>query len=378
MSIHPLIATIKLFFKIWPSKSKVKVIAHSHTLGITSYRLISLSFHVDGPFSTWDTAIQIIDLEKVQGHGWGQSLKSQHGSNIQSTHIPLVPCQLALPFLRYSIFKVWPWKSKVKVIAQGHKEGIPPYRFISFSFHINRPSHSWDTAILKFDIKNSRSRSWVRSKFKVTTWVQHSVNSHPFLSMSIGHPIPELRLFQNLTLKIKGQGHGWGQSWKSQHSVDSHPFRSMWIGHPIPELRLFQNLTLKIKGQGHGWGHSSKSQCGSNILSAHISFIPCQTGIPFLSYDFFENLTLKIKGQGDGWGHSSKSQCGFNILSIHIPFVPCQSALPFLRYSIFNIWPWKSRVKVKWPWCCTATGLDNSIELRMVQIHSGVSEIWVR
>ena len=50
-------------------------------------------------------------------------------------------------------------------LAQGHKEGIPPYRFISFSFHVNRPSHSWDTAILKFDIENSRSRSWVRSKF---------------------------------------------------------------------------------------------------------------------------------------------------------------------------------------------------------------------
>ena len=103
----------------------------------------------------------------------------------------------------------------------------------------------------------------------------------------------------------------------------------MSIRHPIPALRLFQNLTLKIKGQGHGWGHSSKSQCGCNILS------------------------------------------------IHILFVPCQSAIPFLRYSIFKIWPWKSRVKVKWPWCCTTTGLDNSIELRMVQIHPGVSEIWV-
>ena len=92
---------------------------------------------------------------------------------------------------------------------------------------------------------------------------------------------------------------------------------------------------------------------------------------------FFKNLTLKIKGQGHGWGHSSKSQCGSNILSAHIPFIPCQSALPFLRYSIFKIWPWKSRVKVKWPWCYTTTGLDNSRELRMVQIHPGVSEIWV-
>ena len=171
-------------------------------------------------------------------------------------------------------FLLWPWKSKVKVIAQGHKVGITPHRLISLSLHVNGPSHSWDTAISKFYNQNSRSRSWVRSKLKVTIWVQHS--------------------------------------------VDSHPFRSMSIRHPIPASPLFQNLTLKIKGQGHGWGHSSKSQCGSNILSTHI------------------------------------------------PFVPCQSVIPFLRYRIFKIWPWISRVKVKWPWCCTSTGLDNSIGLWMV------------
>ena len=151
----------------------------------------------------------------------------------------------------------------------------------SLSFHVNRASNSWVTTFPKFDLENQRSRSWVRSKLKVTTWVQHS--------------------------------------------IDSHPFRFMWIRHPTPELQHFQNLTLKIRVKGHGWGHSSKSQCGSNILSTHIPFILCETGIPFLSYDFFENLTLKIKGQGHGWGHSSKSQCGSNILSIHIPFVPCQS-----------------------------------------------------
>ena len=178
-------------------------------------------------------------------------------------------------------------------------------------------------------------------------------------------------------------------------------------------MQHFQNLTLKIKGQGRGWGHNLKSQWESSILSPHIQFVPCQSGIPFVSYDFlkiwpwkskvevmgeitlqsqnvglesyrltsfspmsispiiieiqhFQNLTLKIKGQSHGYGHSSKSQCGCNILSTHIPFVLCQSALPFLRYSIFKIWPWKWRVKVKWPWCCTTTGLHNSIELRMV------------
>ena len=123
-----------------------------------------------------------------------------------------------VPFLRYDFFKIWPWKSKVKVRVevkvQSHKVGVTSYRLTSLSFHVNRPSHSWDTAFSKFDLENPRSRSWVRGKLKATTWVQHSIDSHPFHPMSIGHPIPEIRLFQNLTLKIQGQCHGWGESSK--------------------------------------------------------------------------------------------------------------------------------------------------------------------
>ena len=111
-------------------------------------------------------------------------------------------------------------------------------------------------------------------------------------------------------------------------------------------MQLFKKLTLKIQGQGHGWGQSQKSQCESNILLTHIPFIPWQSGIPLLSYDVFIKLTLKSKGQGHGWGHSLKSQCGSNILSTHFPFVLCQSGIPFLSYDLFKIWPWKSRVKV--------------------------------
>ena len=95
-----------------------------------------------------------------QGHGWGQSLKSQCESNILSTHIPFVPCQSALPFLRYSIFKIWHWKSKVKVMGevdiQSHKVGVTTYRLTSLSFHVNRPSHSWDTTFSNFDLENPR------------------------------------------------------------------------------------------------------------------------------------------------------------------------------------------------------------------------------
>ena len=156
--------------------------------------------------------------------------------------------------------------------------------------------------------------------------------------MSIGPHILEIQHFQNVTLQMKGQGHGWGHSSKSQcgcnilfidshsfRSIDSHSFRSMSIGPPIPEIQHFQNLTLEINGQGHGSG------------------VPCQSGLELW---LFQNLILKIRGQGHGWGHSSKSQCGSSILLNHTPFVPCQWALPFLRYSIFKMWPCKSRVKV--------------------------------
>ena len=161
----------------------------------------------------------------------------------------------------------------VEVKVESHKVGVASCWLTSLSFHVNRPSHSWDTAFSKFYIENPRSRSWVRGKFKATTWVQHSIDSHPFHPMSIGHPIPEIQHFQNLTLKIQVQGHRWGEHWKSQS--------------------------------------------------------------------------------------------GCNILSTHIPLIPCQSSLPFMRYSIFKIWPWKSKVKDKWPWSCTTAGLDNSIELQM-------------
>ena len=83
-------------------------------------QLISLSFQVSQTSHCWVTAISIFYL-KIQGqdHGWGQSLKSQCESNILSTHIPFVPFQSAIPFLRYDFFKICPWNSKVKVMGEG-------------------------------------------------------------------------------------------------------------------------------------------------------------------------------------------------------------------------------------------------------------------
>ena len=121
---------------------------------------------------------------------------------------------------------------------------------ITLSFHVNLPSHSWDTAILKIDPGNPRSRSWVKSKFQVTMWVYHH-----------------------------------------EHPIDSHPFGSMSNGPPIPEIQHFQSLTLKIQGQSH----SSRSQSRDNTLSTLIIFVPCQSPVTFLGYNYFKICHWKFK-----------------------------------------------------------------------------------
>ena len=116
----------------------------------------------------------------------------------------------------------------------------------------------------------------------------------------------------------------------------------MSIGHPIHKIQLFQNLTLKIQGQGHGGGECWKSQHGSDILSTHIPFVPCQSALPFLRYSIFKiwPCIFKVKVMGEGNVESHK-------------------------VGVTSYRPWKSKVKVKWPWCCTTTGLDNSIKPQM-------------
>ena len=197
MSIHPLIPMIRLkSFQNLPCKIQ----GHSHSSRSHS-RYNILSTHI--PFVPFWSALPFLRysyLKKMtlkiqgQGHGWGQSSKSQCDSNIPSTHILLVS---TIPFLRYSIFKIWPWKSKVKVIAQGHKVDITPYLLISLSFHVDQPSHSWDTAISKFDIENS----WVRSTFSRLTSLSFHVNwaSHFWV-----------RTFSKF--ERENQCHWWGRS----------------------------------------------------------------------------------------------------------------------------------------------------------------------
>ena len=120
------------------------------------------------PFMSIHHLIPMIELflnltfkSQGQSHSW----RSHTRYNILSTHIPFIPCWSALPFLRcsYMYLRNWPLKFKVKVMGevkvQSHNVSLTSYRLTSLWFHVNRPSHSWDAAFLKFDLENPRSRS---------------------------------------------------------------------------------------------------------------------------------------------------------------------------------------------------------------------------
>ena len=150
-----------------------------------------------------------------------------------------------------------------KVKVQSHKVGSTTYRFTSLWFHVNWSSHSRDTCFF----------------FKTWPWKSK--------------------------VKVKTQGPIMGPT--CYHPIDSHPFCYMLIDSPIPEIQLFQNLTLTIS-------KFKATKCVPLPIDSH----------PFLS------------------------------VSIGTP-------IPVIHF-FFYIWLWKSKISVISLWCCTATGLDNSIE----------------
>ena len=139
--------------------------------------------------------------------------------------------------------------------------------------------------------------------------------------------------------------HGWRQSSRlnsgSNLISDSHPFCSMSIGPPIPELWLFENLTLKIQVQGHGWGKRLRSHNWFNDLSTHILYVPCQLAIPLLEFNYFKiwprKSNVKVIAQGTYWVQHPINSHSFRSMSID-PTI--------LRYTFFKIWHWKFKVKI--------------------------------
>ena len=128
---------------------------------------------------------------------------------------PLCWMSIGPPVLRYSYFKILPWKSMVKVMC------------------VVKGSH--------LTLKIQRSRSWSRSNPLVPFEAWSSIDMFAFRFVAIGPLLVEIQQIPYLTLKIQGQGHGQGQTW--------------WL-HLRPWaqsicLLFIPYLTLKTEGQGH-------------------------------------------------------------------------------------------------------------------------------
>ena len=131
------------------------------------------------------------------------------------------------------------------------------------------------------------------------------------------------------------------------------------------EIQLFQNLTMKIHGQGHVCGQRSRSRLTFKIQRSRLwsRSNPLVTFEAWGSIDMFAfrfvaiapflaeikqilYLTLKNRGQGHGQGQTRWSHLSPRVQSICLLFVSWQSHHFWLRYSKFHIWPWKIQVKV--------------------------------
>ena len=147
--------------------------------------------------------------------------------------------------------------------------------------------------------------------------------------------------------------------------MDSHPFHPMPIGHPIPEIQLFQNLTLKIQGfQRYGYRKVWPKCCLIwQVFGPWASPNGANGQITMMLYNYRSRQvheTLNgVNPSSSFWDmHSAKS--GPNLWQI---------------WQVFC--PWASPYGANGPWQCTTTGLDNSTELRMEKIRQAVPEIRV-
>ena len=126
----------------------------------------------------------------VDPYTWPWSTNG-HGHEWPTCATPFVQCQSVLPFWDTAISNfdhenpcsrscVWSKvkvtfdleNSKVKVMVKvksiSHIWGLEFNLYVCFLFHGNRTIFGWDIANSTFDLENSRSRSWPRSKPMVT------------------------------------------------------------------------------------------------------------------------------------------------------------------------------------------------------------------
>ena len=111
----------------------------------------------------WKSMVKVMCVVKGQGHIWPLNFKGQDYGQGQ-THWSCVWSKVKVTF-DLQISKV---KIMVKVKPTGHIWGPEFNRYVCYLFHGNRTTFGWDIGNPIFDLENSRSRWWPRSNLMVT------------------------------------------------------------------------------------------------------------------------------------------------------------------------------------------------------------------
>ena len=191
------------------------------------------------------------------------------------------PCAMSIgpPSLRYSYFKIWPWRTMVKVMCVvkgqvhgwpskfkgkvmvnvkpiGHIWGLEFNRYVCFSIRGNRTTFGWDIGNSIFELVNSRSRSWPRSNL-VVTFEALEFNQYVCFSFRGNQTIFGWYIANSIFDLENSKSRALPRSnpmvtFEPWSSIDMLAFRFVAMGLFLAEIKQISYLTLANLAQGHG------------------------------------------------------------------------------------------------------------------------------
>ena len=168
----------------------------------------------------------------------------------------------------------------------------------------------------------------------------------------------------------------------------------MSIGPTILEIQHFQNVTLKMKGQGqatmllHNY-RSRQFHRTPNCINPSSGF---RDMVPQSLAQVLSDLTSFRPMDKPAWGKWANN---YNVAQLQVSTSPWNSngvnpSSSFRDMRSASLDPFCGRLDKslaqgrahmgqmdKWSWQCTITGQDNSTALRIEKIRQAVAEIWV-
>ena len=163
----------------------------------------------------------------------------------------------------------------------------------------------------------------------------------------------------------------------------------MSIGPPIPEIQHFQNLTLKIQGQGQMTmmlqnfrsRQFHRTSNGINPSSGFRDMSSAESDPSAAWCDVFGSWASPYGANGQIKLHNYRYRQVYETLNgVNLPSGSRDMRSAKSGSNLWQIWQVLAHGQVymgqmgKWPWQCTTTGLDNSTELWTEKISPTVTD----